>query len=241
MLVDPQMSDASFPAWLTTMSAASLIIAGLCALIVLIDVVRRPQTMWVMNIVWVAVMLFGSVVWLLAFFRWARGGQDDDGSPTPMAIATFKGSNHCGAGCMIGDIIAEWAAFAVPALAVAAGWHSLFAEKMFAVWVLDFVLAYVLGVFFQYFTIAPMRHLSLGQGLLAAIKADTASIASWQVGMYGAMALIQFGWFAPHYGGLAPVNSPVFWFAMQVAMLAGFLTSYPVNWLLVRIGWKEKM
>jgi hypothetical protein len=28
---------------------------------------------------------------------------------------------------------------------------------------------------------------------------------------------------------------------MQIAMLAGFLTSYPVNWWLLRAGIKEKM
>ena len=28
---------------------------------------------------------------------------------------------------------------------------------------------------------------------------------------------------------------------MQIAMLAGFLTSYPVNWWLVSTGIKEKM
>jgi hypothetical protein len=28
---------------------------------------------------------------------------------------------------------------------------------------------------------------------------------------------------------------------MQIGMLAGFLTSYPVNWWLVRRGIKEKM
>jgi len=28
---------------------------------------------------------------------------------------------------------------------------------------------------------------------------------------------------------------------MQIAILAGFLTSYPVNWWLLRAGIKEKM
>jgi Domain of unknown function (DUF4396) len=28
---------------------------------------------------------------------------------------------------------------------------------------------------------------------------------------------------------------------MQLAMLAGFVTSYPVNWWLIRIGVKERM
>jgi hypothetical protein len=40
-----------------------------------------------------------------------------------------------------------------------------------------------------------MRGLSVGQGLLAAIKADTLSLTAWQVGMYGFMALAHFGIF----------------------------------------------
>ena len=59
--------------------------------------------------------------------------------------------------------------------------------------------------------------------------------------MYGMMAVIQFLWFKPAFGATAEVNTPEFWFGMQLAMLAGFCTSYPVNWLLIRIGWKEKM
>jgi hypothetical protein len=33
----------------------------------------------------------------------------------------------------------------------------------------------------------------------------------------------------------------LFWFAMQIAMLGGFATSYPVSWVLIRAGWKEQM
>ena len=66
--------------------------------------------------------------------------------------------------------------------------------------------------------------------------------------MYGLMAALQFGWYASVVGwyasvagDIAPVASPEFWFAMQIAMVEGFLTSYPVNWLLIRVGWKEAM
>jgi hypothetical protein len=55
------------------------------------------------------------------------------------------------------------------------------------------------------------------------------------------MAVIQFLWFKPAYGGIASVASFEFWFAMQLAMLAGFCTSFPVNCYLIRIGVKEKM
>jgi hypothetical protein len=59
--------------------------------------------------------------------------------------------------------------------------------------------------------------------------------------MYGFMAIAQFGWFRPFYGGVAPVDTPEFWFAMQLAMLCGRATSFPVNWILVRSSVKEKM
>ncbi len=76
---------------------------------------------------------------------------------------------------------------------------------------------------------------------MAAVKADTASLIAWQVGMYGFMAFAQFHLF-PHLAGQrAPVNSVEFWAAMQLAMVAGFLTSYPVNWWLVSAGIKERM
>ena len=131
--------------------------------------------------------------------------------------------------------------FGVPAVATWFGWRSLFASRMVAVWVPDFILAFLFGIVFQYYSIKPMRDLTPAQGVIAALKADIASISAWQVGMYGLMAAIQLLWFRPAYGGAAPVDTPEFWFAMQLAMLAGFCTAYPVNWLLVRVGVKERM
>jgi putative flippase GtrA len=91
---------------------------------------------------------------------------------------------------------------------------------------------------FQYFSIKPMRNLSPIQGIWAAIKADTFSISAFQLGMYGWMALVFFVLFPhPH---LHP-NQPQYWFMMQVAMICGFVTSYPMNRLLIKMGWKEVM
>jgi len=235
---------AHFPAWLHDLSIASLVVAGICALVIAIDELRRPQKMWIMNIVWPLTALFGSVLWLAAYVAWGRGpaSGDVDAQPDPpFAAMVFKGASHCGAGCTLGDIIAEWAAFAVPAIAVWFGYGSLFADKIFAIWIPDFLLAFGIGVAFQYFTIKPMRDLSVKQGIVQALKADIASISSWQVGMYGLMAIIQFLIFRPAFGGTAEVDTPEFWFAMQAAMIAGFCTAYPVNWLLIRGGLKEQM
>jgi len=217
-----------------------LFVAATCALIIAVDEVRRPPEMWIMNIVWVVAAMFGSFIWLWVYWKWGRSKPNGSAKP-PMAVMVFKGSSHCGAGCMIGDVVAEWTAFWWPTVAVWLGWHHVFAEKTFAVWILDFGVAYLVGILVQYFTIAPMRHLSAGEGILAALKADTASITAWQVGMYGLIAVVQFAWFKPAYSHIASVASFDFWFAMQIAMLAGFATSYPVNWLLIAVGWKEKM
>jgi hypothetical protein len=134
----------------------------------------------------------------------------------PFPITVAKGTLHCGGGggCAIGDIIAEWLAFAMPAVAIAFGWHTVFEEKTYAVWVLDFILAFGIGIIFQYFAIVPMRKLSASQGIVAAVKADTLSLAAWQIGMYCLMAVMQFIVFERICGGPAPVNSVEFWVAM---------------------------
>ena len=159
----------------------------------------------------------------------------------PFWAMMAEGASHCGAGCTLGDICAEWLAFGIPALAVSLGWQSIFSEKIFAVWILDYIFAYAFGIVFQYYAIAPMRHLGVAQGVWAAVKADTLSLTSWQIGMYGFMAIANFWIFRDLLGVELRVDSVEFWFAMQIAMIFGFMTAYPVNWWLLKTGLKEKM
>jgi hypothetical protein len=107
--------------------------------------------------------------------------------------------------------------------------------------VLDFLFAFGLGIVFQHLAVAPMRGLSPREGLIAALKADTLSLIAWQLGMYGLMAFIQLHACPSLFGARADVDSPAFWFAMQLAMVAGFVTAFPVNWWLIRAGIKERM
>ncbi|CAN5261842.1 DUF4396 domain-containing protein [soil metagenome] len=234
---------AGFPGWLQALAAISVALGIVCALVIIFDELRRPQKMAVMNFVWPLTALFGGVLWLAGYYAWGRAPADHDAEPRelPFAVSVAKAASHCGAGCALGDLIAEWLAFAFPVIAIWFGWHSVFAEKTFAIWIPDFLLAFGLGIVFQYYTITPMRDLTVSEGIFAALKADIASIASWQIGMYGVMALIQFAWFKPVFGQIATVDSVEFWLAMQVAMIAGFGTAFPVNWLLIRAGWKERM
>ena len=240
------------PAWLHVLAIGSLVLAACCAAWIASDVIRRPQRMAIMDVVWPVSALFASLFSVWAYRRWGRQGKasgttqahGDHDSPhasTPLPVIVAKGSAHCGSACALADIVGEWFSFGMPAVLSLFGLGWLFEREIYARWVLDYLLAFVLGIVFQYFAIAPMRHLSLVAGIWAAIKADTLSLTAWQLGMYGFMAVAHF-WFFPHVLGTSlEIPTPEFWFVMQLAMLCGFATSYPVNWWLVRKGWKEKM
>lgn len=199
-----------FPNWFHFLAILAISLGFLSAFIVIADVVRHPQHMAIMSVAWPVMALFGTLPLLWAYFSFGRlasqdammeaknrGEQKPSRTKIPFSVMVGKGALHCGSGCMIGDVLAEWLAFALPAIAVALGWQSLFREKMFAVWILDYIFAFALGIVFQYFAIAPMRDLSILEGLKAAVKADALSLMAWQVGMYGAMAVLQLLSFRP--------------------------------------------
>ncbi|WP_138468635.1 DUF4396 domain-containing protein [Poseidonocella sp. HB161398] len=227
------------PLPLTVLSLAALAGGLASAAAMARRVIRHPPHMKVMVLVWPLCALFAGPLVLWFHARYGHGHASED---TPFAAVVAKGTLHCGAGCTLGDILAETLALLVPAVLVPFGYPGLFGNRIFAVWGLDFVFAFALGLAFQYFAIAPMRGLGLKDGLRAALKADAASLAAWQIGMYGAMAVAHFAVFpriAP--GAEVTAADPLFWFAMQIAMIAGFCTAYPVNAWLIRAGIKERM
>ena len=46
------------PEWLRLLSIACLILGGVCAAIIAIDLVKHPQKMWIMNVVWPITALY---------------------------------------------------------------------------------------------------------------------------------------------------------------------------------------
>jgi Domain of unknown function (DUF4396) len=105
-------------------------------------------------------------------------------------------------------------------------------------YVADFALAFIFGIGFQYFAITAMRRLTVRSGLTAALKSDTLSVITFDIGLFGWMALMFFVFFPnPH---LKPDHA-AYWFLMQIGMILGFLTSYPANRALIRHGIKEGM
>lgn len=226
------------PEWLTIIAWVSIALALLTAAAILYDIYGRGyrQKMGVMEAVWpITALYFGPLGWW-GYRRWGRlssprytektGQKADYGE----AVSTAVGVSHCGGGCTLGDLIGEWIVFA-------AGWM-LLGLALPVEYIADFVLAFALGIAFQYFAIAPMRGLGLRDGILAALKADTLSLASFEIGLFGWMALMQLVLFTdPH---LKPDHA-AYWLLMQIGMILGFITAYPVNVWLIRRGIKEAM
>ncbi len=242
------------PHWLETVAWISLGLAFACALVILVDelLLGNRQQMWIMNVVHPVTALYLGPVWLAVYWRHgrrmsrkamhervdelAREGRDPDEMRAAVESEGIRprhvanAVSHCGAGCTLGDIGGEWIVFAI-------GW-TIAGATLYPELILDFVLAWSLGILFQYFTIAPMRpDLGRRQALRMAMRADTLSILAFQVGLFGWMVLsAKVIWQPP-----LPIDSAGHWFMMQVGMVIGFLTSWPVNAWLLRKGWKERM
>jgi hypothetical protein len=197
----------------------------------------RRQPMGVMEAVWPLTLLYWGPLGLPFYFGFGRAPEPQaqmrghahghgDREP-PMWQAVFKGAAHCGAGCALGDFAAEWIVLAFGLV--------LLGSALAARLTLSFVLAYAAGIAFQYFAIAPMRDLNFWAGVVAAVKADTFSLVAYEIGMFAWMIYRAYAWPA-----MAPTDWS-YWLMMQIAMVCGFATTYPVNWLLIRFGVKERM
>jgi hypothetical protein len=197
---------------------------------------RHMQRMPIMNVVWPVTVfyLFPLDLWTgwhlgHTYSRTSRIDQqhlaksheyvsnNKDGRPFWESI--FVSATHCGAGCTIGDIISTWFIFI--------GSIAIFGPILVTVFILDFTFAWFLGVIFQYLAISEMRNVSLKEGLVDSIKADTLSLAAFEIAIFRWMAIVA----AVIFGSTWHANptEPVFWFMMQVVMTIDFFTSYPAN------------
>ncbi|WP_110668804.1 DUF4396 domain-containing protein [Salinicola halophilus] len=225
------------------------LLAGIVTAIgIAIDVSKRPQHMKVMNVTWPITGLYMPVVGWFAYRRMGRaplasqqashahgghqhGGHESHhhhGGDKPQWQSVFVSATHCGGGCTLGDVVAS-------PLATLTGF-ALLGSSVCGHFALAFVCAYLFGVLFQYLPIRAMSDAGRGEALKNAIKADTLSLIAFQLGMYLWMLIALQRW-------LPEMNafSVTFWFMMQIAMLVGFVTSYPANWVLIDRGIKHGM
>lgn len=248
---------------ITIISFITVIIGILSAMIILIDVIKHPQPMTIMSIVWPIQGLYLGPFAIWFYWKMGRvteqhhhdhGGQEDHDNESdqhhkdhdngsdhesmhgdkPFYQSVFVSTSHCSSGCTLGDAVGVPFVF-FTGLMIAG-------STLFAHYTVEFILAYIFGVFFQVFSIVPMNRkmggdMSWGKGFVEAVKADTLSLVAFEIGMFGWMAISHYLLFAK-----APEpNSMVYWFMMQIAMILGTATSYPANWVLVKKGIKSGM
>ena len=260
----------SYPEWLHILAWSWLVSAALSALIIIWDIRHgHPQAMAIMTVAWPVNALYFGVLGLIAYFWFGRGhpgdhcdmampmaghesmtmpmdkpmaGHESMAMPMdkPMAgqasikrapaswQSIFKTSTHCGTGCTLADIVGEGWVMLMPV--------TLLGSSLLGAWTLDFILALCLGIFFQYW---PARQMGMSRWLALknAVKADVLSLICWQLGMYVWMAIALFLLFTPDM----PHASALYWFMMQIAMIVGFCSAYPMNKWLVSKGIKHAM
>lgn len=210
----------------------ALLIGFLSSVLILIDIIKHPQMMAVMNVVWPINGWFMGPVALWTYFKWGRlkaknlSIEDNRGQ----SAKVFMSTSHCSAGCTLGDAVG------VPIVFFTG--MAIVGSKLLAHYLVEFILAYLFGLLFQVLAIYPMnKEKGLFGSLKAAAKADTWSLIAFEIGMFGWMAIVHFVLFSHP----PKPDEITYWFMMQIAMILGFITSYPANWWLVKKGIKESM
>ncbi|VDG96555.1 Uncharacterised protein [Lysinibacillus sphaericus] len=217
---------------LETISWIALGIGLLSSVIMIIDVIRHPQNMTIMNVVWPLNGWFLGPVALITYFKWGRiQAKDSEIEDTRgRGAKVFTSTSHCSSGCSFGDAVG------VPIVALTG--LTVAGSMLFAHYIVEFVLAYLFGILFQFASIYPMnKEKGKMHALIESLKADTISLIAFEIGMFGWMAIVHYVLFQSP----PEPSSPVYWFMMQIAMILGFLTSYPANAWLIKKGIKHAM
>ncbi|KIW34107.1 uncharacterized protein PV07_00905 [Cladophialophora immunda] len=145
----------------------------------------------------------------------------------PMFATVAIATCHCGAGCVLGDLVGEWLIYTFEV--VVGG------KMLYAAFIIDFVLALAFGIVFQYFSIAPMAGEYGWRTVVRAAKADFLSLTFFEIGLFGWMAIFDLLIFDQRL----EMNTAAYWFMMQVGMFFGYWTGFPINWWLIKEGIKD--
>jgi hypothetical protein len=230
------------PSWFELLAWVALGLGFASALVIAADIVvlGNRQHMAIMNLAFPLTALSVGPIALWAYFARGRrmsrkrmhmhtAGMDEEARDSLWQVSLSD--THCGAGCVLGDIGGEWIVWAT-------GWMIGSTAALGPEYILDLLLAWTFGILFQYFVIAPLRN-QVGQlaPLRDAIKSDTLSVLGFEVGLFGWMAVSDYVIWDPPL----PIDSSSHWFMMQIGMMLGFVTSWPVNRWLLRQGIKEPM
>jgi hypothetical protein len=109
----------------------------------------------------------------------------DMGGDRPMWATVFVGVSHCGAGCVLGDLVGEWLIYGTGAM--------IRGHDIWPCLLVDYGFALLFGIVFQYFSIAPMSGEYGPKTIIRAAKADILSLTAFEVGLFSWMIIYQVG------------------------------------------------
>lgn len=219
---------------LSLLSILFIIISVIQFFVILIDIFKSPQKMFIMNIVWPLTGLYFPILGIIGYYSLGKTNNDSHSHHShshhskPFWQSVTISTTHCSAGCSLGNLIGAPIIFLFGI--------TFFNNELATTLITEFILAYIFGLLFQYFHME-IKHDHPFADLMDAIKADTLSLIAFEIGMFGFMIIMHF---AINNALLQP-NKLEYWFLMQIAMLIGFITSYPINWYLVKKGIKHAM
>ncbi len=218
------MAMATPPTWFTVVSLIFVGIGFLCAGVILYDIFGRGyrQRIGAMEAVWPITAFYFGPLALWAYYRWGRPQskewQEENSVPSEggLPVAAVTETVPGGAASFLGHLVA------VP-LVVLLG-LTIAGSGLWPMIILIALLALPLLFAFEYF--------SLGKGLGVALLTAAMAIVAFDVGMGAAMIFV-------HFVLMFPPTTVAFWFVMQIGLILGFATAYPVVLWLVRRDTKE--
>lgn len=220
---------------LSLLSILFIVISVIQFSVILIDIFKSPQKMFIMNIVWPLTGLYFPILGIIGYYSLGKTNNDSHShhshshhSNKPFWQSVTISTTHYSAGCSLGNLIGAPIIFLFGI--------TFFNNELATTLITEFILAYIFGLLFQYFHME-IKHDHPFADLMDAIKADTLSLIAFEIGMIGFIIIMHL---AINNALLQP-NKLEYWFLMQIAMLIGFITSYPINWYLVKKGIKHAM
>ncbi len=208
------------PFWLFCLASAALVIALCCCAWCLWDLCARPQPAAVLNLLWPLVLLWTGLPGLLCYLlcgRRPRSGTEPPSGKPSVLVNTLYG----GLGPGLGVLLAELLVTGLPLPEVA-----VLRSPLFGGWALGLMLA---GIF----SLVLGSAFRLAEGERPSLRQALAGLFSVLLCLAGLYAVLVAGllWLP---GGLPEKLSPVCWFMLQLALLAGLVCSWPVQFWRLR-------
>ncbi|MEZ3498160.1 DUF4396 domain-containing protein [Pantoea sp. KPR_PJ] len=210
-----------------------LALGGCTALMILKDIFRHPHPVRVMNFIW---PLTGLYMPFLGWLAWWYLGRSPSRPQKLALLVPRKTLRHAGwptifistslsaAACLFSELIT------LPIITTLNHYH--FLTPLWVQAIICLTLSLIGGLFLQFLAIRQRERFSVWRTLVIAFRTETFPLLVYQTGVLFFMSLaLKFI--------LNQQIDPVtisFWFMLQLAMLTGFIFSWPANHFLIKRG-----